>query len=64
MIDKKNFKLSIIIPCFNEKNTIDKILAKVMLSLNSYNYNNYEILIIDDFSTDGTREVLKNYENK
>ena len=36
MIDKKNFKLSIIIPCSNEKNTIDKILAKVMLSLNSY----------------------------
>ena len=49
MIEKKNFKLSIIIPCYNEKNTIEKILDKVTFSLKSYNYNNYEILIVDDF---------------
>ena len=64
MIEKKNFKLSIIIPCFNEKQTIPKILDKVIYSLNTYNFKNYQILIVDDFSTDGTREVLKNYENK
>ena len=64
MIEKKNFKLSIIIPCYNEKNTIEKILDKVTFSLKSYNYNNYEILIVDDFSTDGTREILKKFENK
>ncbi len=63
MIDKQNFKLSVIIPCYNEKNTIGKILDKVNYSLKSYNYKNYEILIVDDFSTDGTREILKNFEN-
>ena len=56
MIEKKNFKLSIIIPCFNEKQTIPKILDKVIFSLNTYNFNNYEILIVDDFSTDGTEK--------
>ena len=49
-------KLSIIIPCFNEVNTIDKILKAVKESP----YEDKEIIIVDDFSTDGTREKLKN----
>ena len=64
MIDRKTFKLSIIIPCYNEKNTIEKILKKIDLSLINYGFQNYEILIIDDFSNDGTKEVLKNLPNK
>ncbi len=63
MIDKENFKLSVVIPCYNEKSTIEKVLDKVIFSLKSYNYNNYQILIVDDFSTDGTREILKKFEN-
>ena len=48
-------KISIIIPCFNEKNTILDIIEKVKRE------NNYqkEIIVIDDFSTDGTREILQ-----
>ena len=64
MIDRKTFKLSIIIPCYNEKNTIEKILKKIDLSLINYGFQNYEILIIDDFSNDGTKEILKNFLNK
>ena len=64
MIDRKTFKLSIIIPCYNEKNTIEKILKKIDLSLMNYGFQNYEILIVDDFSNDGTKEVLKNLPNK
>ena len=60
MIDKKTFKLSIIIPCFNEKNTIREILKRIDLSLKNYEFLKYEILIVDDFSNDGTKEVLKN----
>ena len=60
MIDKDTFKLSVIIPCYNEKQTIGIILKKVIQSLQNYKFLNYEILIIDDHSKDGTVEILKN----
>ena len=60
MINKDSFKLSVIIPCYNEKQTIDSIIKKVIQSLKNYKFLNYEILIIDDHSKDGTIEVLKN----
>ena len=59
MINKSSFKLSIIIPCYNEKNTIKKIINKVVDSLNFYNFKQYEIIVVDDFSIDGTKEILK-----
>jgi len=60
MIDRKNFKLSVIIPCYNEKNTIQEILNRVDKSLKNNEFLKYEILIVDDFSNDGTKEILKN----
>ena len=47
--------ISIIIPCFNEKNTIEILIDKI----NNIKEINKEIIIIDDCSTDGTREILK-----
>ena len=49
-------KLSIIIPCYNEVKTIKEIITKVK---NEKNYEK-EIIVIDDSSNDGTREILKN----
>ena len=51
-----NKKLSIIIPCFNEENSIEQIVEKVIEVASSP----YEIIIIDDFSTDKTRFILEN----
>ena len=48
-------KISIVIPCFNEKDTIEEIIEKVK---KQENYEK-EIIIIDDFSTDGTRALLE-----
>lgn len=64
MITKNSFKLSIVIPCYNEINTIDKIITKILESLIKYRLNNYEIIIIDDFSTDGTVDKLKKMETR
>ena len=36
MIDRKLFKLSVIIPCYNEKNTIKIILKRIDESLKNY----------------------------
>ena len=47
-------KLSIVVPVYNEKNTILKIIEKVIaVDVEK------EIVIVDDCSTDGTRELLK-----
>ena len=62
MIDKKSFKLSILIPCYNEKNTIEEVLKKIIMCLKNYNFLNYEIIIVDDNSSDGTNEILKKFE--
>ena len=48
-------KLSVIIPCFNEYQTISKIVNKIT-KLDKYNI---EIIVVDDFSTDGSREILQ-----
>lgn len=49
-------KLSIVIPVYNEKDTINEIINRVL----SANMNaDKEIIIVDDGSKDGTREVLK-----
>ncbi len=52
-------QVSVIIPCFNEKNTITKIIEKV----ENASVFLKEIIIVDDFSTDGTREILERINN-
>ena len=49
--------LSIVVPVYNEKDTIEEVIRRVReLPLAT------ELIIVDDGSTDGTREVLKRYE--
>ena len=52
-------KLSIIIPVFNEVNTIAVIIQKVQ----SADYDK-EIIVVDDASTDGTKDVLQKLSQK
>ena len=47
-------KLSIIIPCYNEKSTIREVVDAVLAAP----YDDKEIIIVDDCSKDGTKEVL------
>jgi len=52
-----DIKLSVIIPVYNEVSTIEEIVAKVKSSP----VTNLEIILVDDYSTNGTREL---YESK
>ena len=51
-------KLTILIPCYNEVNTIRQIIDKI-IEINNYEK---EIIVIDDFSTDGSRQILSEIE--
>ena len=52
-----NTHLSIIIPCFNEKKTIINIINKIK----KLKKIKKQIILIDDGSTDGTRDIIKKY---
>ena len=47
--------ITVLIPCFNEKKTIGKVVDKI----NNLKNLNLEVIIIDDNSSDGTKDLLK-----
>ena len=53
-------KLSIIIPVYNEKNTIEKLLNKI----HKIRHIKKEIIVVDDASYDGSTNILKKNRKK
>lgn len=52
--------LSIVIPVFNEEHNIDLLIESIEKQLSNYSY---ELIFVDDFSTDGTRKVIETHSN-
>lgn len=59
MIQSEYPKITIIIPCYNEEKTIENVISQVELNISQ----NTEIIVIDDFSSDRSVEILKNIAN-
>ena len=53
-------KLSVIIPCYNEENYIERCVD----SLLKQSYKEFEVVFVDDGSTDNTHKILKEYAKK
>ncbi len=58
--DKEKILLSVIVPCFNEIKTLDKVINNIQNSP----VDPKEIIIVDDYSKDGSREFLKKINTK
>ena len=49
--------ISVIIPCFN----LEMVIGKCLDSICSQTYANIEIIVVDDGSSDGSRNAIKNF---
>ena len=57
MNEYKNILVSIIMPIFNARNYIEKAIESIV----AQTYRSFELIIIDDGSTDGTGDICQNY---
>ncbi len=57
-----NAKISVIIPCYNVGNYIDRCMASI--AVQTLGVENLEIIFIDDASTDDTWERLQRWEKR
>lgn len=51
--------LSIVTPCYNEEQNIDELYARICQAINQIENYEFEIIVIDNASTDGTVEKLR-----
>ena len=56
-------KISVVIPCYNEENTISQVIIKVEKSLLNLNID-YEIIVVDDHSSDDSSNKLIEFKNQ
>ena len=52
-------KISFIIPAYNA----EKVIEECIRSIIKIDYNNYEIVVVNDGSTDHTEEIIKSYND-
>jgi len=56
--------ISIIAPCFNEESNVEELYKRILSSINTFEKYEFEILFIDNASTDNTVELLKSISNQ
>ena len=54
--------ISLIIPCFNEEQNLEKLLGKLNLLLNEFSDEKIEIVIVDNGSTDNSNNIIRNHK--
>lgn len=59
----KNPTLSIVIPCLNEKRTIELVINDALYHAKKYFPRNFELIIADNGSTDGTLDIIKKFKS-
>ena len=60
MINKDNPTVSVIIPTYNRANLLIRSISSVL----NQTYTDLELIIVDDGSTDITRDIVKNFDDE
>lgn len=63
-IKKYRPDMSFIIPLLNEADSLQELYKWIVVVLESYNYNSYEIIFVDDGSTDDSFNIIKQIMKK
>lgn len=56
--------VSIIIPTYNERDNVEELLTRVTKAMNEANYHEFEIVVVDDNSPDGTADLVKSLSTR
>ena len=57
-----SYKVTVIIPTYNSVEFLDSTIASIMNQ--SIGFENIELIIVDDYSTDNTQELINSYCEK
>jgi len=60
----KNYKISVLIPCYNEEVVIVETYNRLINVMKKNNFNDYELLFIDDGSKDNTVKIIYELSEK
>lgn len=58
-VKNKKKKISVMVPCFNEKDNVEPISVAIIDELKKLKKYDYELMFIDNCSTDGTRDIIR-----
>ena len=56
--------ISIILPTLNERDNLKLLIPSIVEMLDDLSIENYEVLVVDDNSTDGTKDLLETLNQK
>ena len=56
------YKITVISPCYNAENTLKRCVDSIIMQ--SIGFENIELILYDDGSTDDTRKIIQDYSNK
>lgn len=60
----QNNLISFVIPCYCSEQTIEDVVAEIIEKVQQQSVYDYEIILVNDFSKDGTKDVIKRLANE
>ena len=57
-----SYKISVIIPVFNAQNDLNNAVDSIISQ--TFGFDNIELILVDDASTDSSRDIIRNYQKE